>query len=192
MYLMTNSQLFYCTQGFIMKTLGLITAISRASLFSVSSNAAIDYKSIKADNCNSNEDSSIDFCNEKVLKKVAKLADTHKPNLAGKSVLMRFWDKEMNFWMYAALNKDTKELHTIHQGISSRGKNPRNVTMRVEGNLLCGLGDKVHYAGTYKGTDYDDGSNEEDFCMTYDPAVGFGHSIVVDQKTRKFIKDMPF
>lgn len=174
-----------------MKTLGLIAALSVASLFSVSSNAALDYKKIKPDNCKTNLYSSINFCDVKVLKKAAELGD-RAPNLAGKSVLMRFWDKELQAWMYVALNKETNALHTIHQGVASRTANPRNVTMRVEGNLLCGIGDKVHYKGYYKGMDYDDVDTETDYCMKYDPAVGFGISVMVDTKTRAYIDDLPF
>lgn len=191
MYLISDSQLFYCTQGKIMKILGLTLALSIASLLSVSASAAIDYKKITVDNCKSNEYSSINFCDEKALKKVAELAD-RKPNLAGKSVFMRFWDKETNAWRQVALNKETNTLHTMHKSISSRGKNPRNVTMTVEGNKICGIGNDLHYKGSYVGMDFDDSSDDYDYCVKYDPNEGFGVTIEVDGKTRAYVDTLPY
>lgn len=174
-----------------MKILGLTLALSIASLLSVSASAAIDYKKITVDNCKSNEYSSINFCDEKPLKKVAELAD-RKPNLAGESVLMRFWDKELNAWMYVALNKKTNTLHTTHKSVASRGKNPRKVTMRVEGNMICGIGDDIHYKGSYVGVDFDDSSDDYDYCIKYNPNEGFGITIEVDGKTRAYRDDLPY
>lgn len=174
-----------------MKALCLAAVLSAMSLISVSSQAAIDYKKIKVSNqCQDNFKSAINFCDEKVLKTVAKLAD-RKPNFAGNSVVIRFWDKTMPAWRYIAFNKDTNTIHVMHNAVTNWSDNPRSESLKIEGgNQLCSIGNTARFRGTFDGIDYDDSSDKTDVCNPYNPKEGFGQPRLIDQKTRVFVEDL--
>lgn len=173
-----------------MKALYLASILSVISIIPISSNAAIDYKKIKVDSCQGNFKSAINFCDTKLLKTVAKLAD-RKPNFAGNSVVIRFWDKTGPAWRYTAFNKDTNTLYVMHNAVSNWSDNPRSENLKIEGgNMLCSIGKTARFAGAYVGVDYDDSSDDTDICNPYSPENGFGQPRLINQKTRVFIEDL--
>lgn len=171
-----------------LKLLSAATAIIGLSLsFSAvakpNSTAKIDMTS-----CSLDTQSSIDFCSSKVASKVKQLSG-QKPNFGDNSVLMRFWDSEMNYWVYLAVDKKLNKAFYYPRGLRSTGDQPRNVSVSFSDSKICTTGDKVAVVGDQDSKAYSDDDLDIDYCSDYDPKTefGFGATYQANAKTHKLL-----
>lgn len=138
--------------------------------------------------CFLDEDETLDFCDPKKVATIKKMVD-RKP-VFGKnrtSVLMRFWDEEMNAFTYAAYNKQNNKLFFYPVGL--RAVNPPfkafKVTYGKNVDRICTSGYNTDMIGDRYSKSFADRESNVDYCRTYNEATGFGELQRVDAKTRK-------
>lgn len=145
------------------------------------------------DRCFLDSDTSIDFCDPAQAKIMAKMVD-RKPTFSKNSVLMRFWDDEMNIWTYVAFNQKTKKLFFYPRGIRSITEPYKNVKVTYGKNKdrICTTGANTSMVGDIETKAYDDSETDVDYCNNYSETTGFGSMNRVDSKTRKIVAEKEF
>lgn len=140
--------------------------------------------------CKIDEEGSVNFCTANMAKKVDEIAK-QKTNFGKNSVMMRFWDSNINYWVYGAVNKTTKKVFLYPRGLRASEGNSKDVkvTFGDKRDRICTAGSHVTMEGDRYVTSYDDSSATTDYCITYNDNTGFGSMIEVDAKTRKVIRD---
>ena len=141
--------------------------------------------------CFLDEDETLDFCDPKMVATIKKMVD-RKP-VFGKnrtSVLMRFWDEEMNAFTYAAYNKQNNKLFFYPHGLTA--VNPPHKAFKVtygkNVDRICTSGYNTSIVGDSNTKSYYDRESKVDYCRTYNEETGFGVLERVDTKTRKIAK----
>ena len=172
-----------------MTTLKALAAISLGLALSLTSNAATQKttKDIKLSSCTLDTQSSINLCNAKNAANIKKLSN-QKPNFGENSILLRFWDTEMNYWVYLAVNKKTNQAFYYPRGLRSSGEDSRDVKINFSGSKICTSGDQVDIVGDEESSSFEDYETDVDYCVDYDPENGFGVTYQIDPKTRKLIR----
>lgn len=148
---------------------------------------------IAVNQCNPGLDSSLYFCGAEDAAKVVKFLN-NKANFGKNSVLMRFWDKELDLWYYVAVNKTSKKLFYLPMGLRSTTK-PENVVSLTfdNGNQICTTGTSTYmlledkdYVSYNKKDDQDD----TDYCANYNDETGFSRIRKINSKTRKTLSEL--
>lgn len=158
---------------------------------SIAANAAstfTNHDGVLLASCKLDSSSSIDFCSKKSTDKIKSIAKI-QPNFGKNSVLMRFWDKEMNYWTYLAYNKTSKKAHFYPRGLSSFLGEPRDVKVTFSNNLLCTSGDDVSVTGDINNKAFTDTDNDIDYCTKYTEDTGFLENYIIDSKSRKVLRE---
>lgn len=145
------------------------------------------------DRCFLDNDASIDFCDPAQAKIMKKMVD-RKPTFSKNSVLMRFWDAEMNIWTYIAFNQKTNKLFFYPRGIRSTTQPYKNVKVTYGKNKdrICTTGSNTSMVGDIETLAYDDSETDVDYCNNYSETTGFGEMNRVDAKTRKIVVEKEF
>lgn len=137
--------------------------------------------------CYLDSQSSIDFCDPKKIQEVKKLINRN-PNIGKESVLLKFWDKEMNYWVYVAVNKKTKKLFFYPRGIRSANEPYHKITLKVPKQAaLCTTGTNIELVGDAGSRAYTDDSATIDYCTKFNDKTGFDVTERVDVKTGKVV-----
>lgn len=173
-----------------MKTLKLLAATAFGLSLSLTATAATPQKQSKevnVESCLMDSQSSVNLCTPKATAKIKELSK-HKTNFAKNSVLMRFWDAEMNYWIYLVVDKNTNNATYYPRGLRASGDNMRDVKVTFSDGKICTSGDKVDIVGDEESRAFTDYEKASDYCSDYDPEMGFGVVYEVDAKTRKLIR----
>lgn len=173
-----------------MTTFKAITAVSLGLALSLTSNAATtknSTKDISVPSCILDTQSSVNLCDKKNAANIKNLSD-HRTNFGENSVLLRFWDTEMNYWIYLAVNKNTNQAFYYPRGLRSSGDSPRDVKVTFSGSKICTSGSEVDVIGDEESSSFEDYETDVDYCVDYDPANGFGVTYQAEPKTRKLIR----
>ncbi|WP_227430306.1 hypothetical protein [Psychrobacter sp. I-STPA6b] len=143
------------------------------------------------DQCSPDLEGNIDMCSRTMVNKVKEIAK-YPANFGKNSVLFRFWDSGLNYWVYGAVNKQTKNIFVYPRGLRAMQGNLKDVKITLGKNRdrICTAGDGVMIEGTQYSKSYDDTSNEVDYCTPYSDSEGFGQTLEVDSKTRKVIQEV--
>lgn len=141
--------------------------------------------------CFLDEDTTIDFCDPKKVAIIKKMVD-RKP-VFGKnktSVLMRFWDKEINTFTYAAYNKKNNKMFLYPAGLRSVAPPFKEFKVTYGKNVdrICTSGYNTEMIGDRYTKSFSDRESKVDYCRTYNEETGFGELERVDTKTRKIAK----
>lgn len=148
-----------------------------------------DFKKVNGilmNRCTLDEDHTIDFCDPKKAAIIKKMVD-RKPTFSKNSVLMRFWDKELNTFTYAAYNQKTNKMFFYPNGLraSTQPFKAVKVTYGKNKNMLCTSGANVDMVGDRYSKSFSDNETDVDYCRSYSETTGFGELRRVDAKTRK-------
>lgn len=173
-----------------MKKLNTIFAAAIGLSLSLSATAAVTNKTtspINVQSCVLDSQSSLDLCTKKATAKIKELSK-RKSNFAKNSVLMRFWDKEMDYWVYLVVDKNTNQAIQYPRGLRSSGKSARDVEVTFSGGKICTAGSQVDVIGDEESRAFSDYEADVDYCNDYDPEMGFGVTYQVDAKTRKLLR----
>lgn len=181
-----------------MKTsLKFMTAAIIGATFSIASNMAFaddgtvkTINGLKFQSCSIDEDGT-NFCTKATADKMKAYAK--KGAKFGKdSVLMRMWDKEMNYNVYAAINKKTNKVFFYPRGLRAIEGEMRTPKLTFDNNnSICTAGDNVSVVGNRYTKAFDDQEKDIDYCVVYSDTEGFGSTNEVDAKTRKVNSVLP-
>lgn len=154
------------------------------------SNYIGDFKNVNGyllDRCFVTTSTEINFCSKEKAKSIAKMTN-RKPTFSKNSVLMRFWDTEMNVWNYAALNQKTKKLFILPTGLRSATDPMKNIKVTYGKNKdrLCtastidmiGGADTRAFRADFTGDDIV-------FCYLYNEKTGWDDLKRINSKTGK-------
>lgn len=141
---------------------------------------------MKIASCSVVEDSSLDFCDPKIAKKLEEFSNK-KPNFGPemKSVLTKFWDKELNAWFFVAVNTETKVAHAYPRGLrSAYESNNLNISFG-KADKVCTKDIGMDMVGDRYYKSYSDESGALDYCSSYNDKQGFTNIYPVDSKTKQ-------
>lgn len=148
------------------------------------------YKNINGyflDRCFVTESESVNFCSVEKAKSIKKMTD-RKPTFSKNSVLMRFWDKEMNVWNYAALNKKTNKLFILPTALRSSVKPFKNIKVTYGKNKdrLCTAStiDMIGDANT-RAFRAEFSNDNIVYCYSYNETSGWSDLKRINSKTGK-------
>lgn len=141
--------------------------------------------------CKIDADGSVNLCTVSMVKKVDQIAK-EKSNFGKNSVMMRFWDSNINYWVYGAVNKTTKKVFLYPRGLRAAEGNSKDVklTFGNKRDRICTAGNDVDMVGDEYSKAYSDTDKDVDYCTPYNDATGFGTTLEVDAITRKVLQSV--
>lgn len=144
------------------------------------------------DQCSPVQNGDIDMCSQRMVDKVKEIVK-YPANFGEQSVLFKFWDNKKEYWVYGAVNKQTKNIFLYPRGLSAINGNPKdvNLTFGESRDRICTAGNNVFVTGTRYSQSFDDTYNDIDYCTTFSDIEGFGGTVEVDSKTRKVTQELP-
>lgn len=135
--------------------------------------------------CYATLESTVNYCGAGYAKNILAALD-RKPNFGKKSVVMKTWDKELNAWIYFAVNKDTKKVFYFPMGLRSSVQPYKNEKVSMpKRSSICTFGYSVDLVGDQENPSISDNEIKVDYCSKYSDTQGFGAIERVDAKTRK-------
>lgn len=135
--------------------------------------------------CKIDRDNNLNFCTTKMVNKIKEVAKA-PVNFGSDSVLFRYWDTGINYWIYGAVNKKTKTVFLYPRGLISYEGDSKSVDITLGKNRdrICTAGDNMEMIGDEYIKAYTDYEKDVDYCVNYDDKEGFSYMEQVDTKTR--------
>ena len=182
-----------------MKTsLKFMTVAIVSAAFSIASNMAMAEDTVKTidglkfQSCGVSE-YGVNFCTKETADKLKAYANAKEVPLFGNdSALLRMWDKEMNYNVYAAINKKTNKVFFYPRGLRGIEGESRTPKLTFDNNnSICSAGDNVALVGDRYTQAFNDQEKDVDYCVEYSDDEGFGLTKEVDAETREVLDTLP-
>lgn len=169
----------------ILAAIGLITSTANAGMSDYGYKINEKVGGYNISQCKIDEGNDLDFCSTKMVNKIKEIAQS-PVNFGKESVMLRFWDTGINYWVYGAVNKKTKTVFLYPRGLRAMNGDSKNVSLTFGKNRdrICTAGDNMDMIGDEYIKAYSDEESEVDYCVKYDDKGGFDSMEQVDSKTR--------
>ena len=135
--------------------------------------------------CKIDTGNDLNFCTNKMVDKIKEVAKA-PVNFGNHSVLFRYWDTGIKYWIYGAVNEKTKTVFLYPRGLRVLEGDSKNVNITFGKNRdrICTAGDNMDMIGDEYIKAYSDYEENVDYCVNYDDKEGFSYMEQVDTKTR--------
>lgn len=169
----------------ILAAIGLLTSTANAGMSDYGYKINEKVGGYNISQCKIDEGNDLDFCSTKMVNKIKEIAQS-PVNFGKESVMLRFWDTGINYWVYGAVNKKTKTVFLYPRGLRAMNGDSKNVSLTFGKNRdrICTAGDNMDMIGDEYIKAYSDEESEVDYCVKYDDKGGFDSMDQVDSKTR--------